>query len=96
MNLSSFTHFLTEMGWLWQTLILSRWNPIFAHIPVESLIYQNQSAYYNALKASTDQTNSAPFIEFILHKIFDAIQSSKETDQDTVHDTDQVAVQGNA
>jgi Fic family protein len=80
-----------RMGRLWQTLILSRWNPLFAHIPVESLIYQNQSAYYDALKASTDQTDSAPFIEFILQMIFDAIQSSKETDQDTVQDT----VQGN-
>jgi Fic family protein len=76
-----------RMGRLWQTLILSRWNPLFAHIPVESLIYQNQSAYYDALKASTDQTDSAPFIEFILQMIFDAIQSSKETDQDTVQDT---------
>lgn len=82
-----------RMGRLWQTLILSRWNPIFANIPVESLIYQNQRAYYDALQASTDQTNSAPFIEFILQMIFDAIQSSKATDQATVHDTDQVAVQ---
>ena len=79
-----------RMGRLWQTLILSCWNPIFANIPVESLIYQNQRAYYDALQASTDQTNSAPFIEFILQMIFDAIQSSKATDQATVHDTDQV------
>lgn len=33
------------MGRLWQTLILSQWNPIFLNIPVESLIYQNQKAY---------------------------------------------------
>ena len=26
------------------TMILSRWNPIFANIPVESLIYQNQKS----------------------------------------------------
>lgn len=55
-----------RMGRLWQTLILSRWNTIFANIPVESLIYQNQKAYYEALQASTDRTDSAPFIEFIL------------------------------
>jgi len=42
-----------RMGRLWQTLILNRWNPIFANIPVESLIYQNQKAYYEALQAST-------------------------------------------
>jgi len=42
------------MGRLWQTLILSQWNPIFLNIPVESLIYQNQKTYYDALQLSTD------------------------------------------
>lgn len=82
-----------RVGRLWQTLILTKWNPIFANIPVESLIYQNQRAYYDALQASTDQTDSSPFIEFILQMIFDAIQSSSTTDQVTVHDTDQATVQ---
>ena len=27
-----------RMGRLWQTLILTRWNPLFAWIPVESLV----------------------------------------------------------
>ena len=83
-----------RMGRLWQTLILSQWNPIFANIPVESLIYQNQQAYYDALQASTDRTDAAPFIEFILQMIFDAILSSTETaqasDQDTAQVSDQV------
>ena len=70
-----------RMGRLWQTLILSQWNPIFANIPVESLIYQNQQAYYDALQASTERTDAAPFIEFILQMIFDAILSSTETAQ---------------
>lgn len=30
-----------RMECLWQTLILSQWNPIFLNIPIESLIYQN-------------------------------------------------------
>lgn len=82
-----------RMGRLWQTLILSQWNPIFANIPVESLIYQNQKAYYDALQASTDQTDSASFIEFILQMILDAILSSTVTDQASEHDSDQVGVQ---
>ena len=82
-----------RMGRLWQTLILSRWNPIFANIPVESLIYQNQKAYYEALQASTDRTDSAPFIEFILQMILDAILSSTDTAQDSDHVTAQVNVQ---
>ena len=82
-----------RMGRLWQTLILSRWNPIFANIPVESLIYQNQKAYYEALQASTDRTDSAPFIEFILQMILDAILSSNDTAQDSDHSTAQDSVQ---
>ncbi|WP_407603052.1 Fic family protein [Acinetobacter pittii] len=82
-----------RMGRLWQTLILSRWNPIFANIPVESLIYQNQKAYYEALQASTDRTDSAPFIEFILQMILDAILSSTDTAQDSGHVTAQAYVQ---
>lgn len=82
-----------RMGRLWQTLILSRWNPIFANIPVESLIYQNQKAYYEALQMSTDRTDSAPFIEFILQMILDAILSSTHTVQDNDHVTAQAGVQ---
>lgn len=79
------------MGRLWQTLILSRWNSIFANIPVESLIYQNQKAYYEALQASTDRTDSAPFIEFILQMILDAILSSNDTAQASDHATAQAS-----
>ena len=79
-----------RMGRLWQTLILSQWNSIFLNIPVESLIYQNQKAYYDALQTSTDRSDSAPFIEFILQMILDAIVASRISDQDTVQVSDQV------
>lgn len=46
---------------------------IFLIIPFESLIYQNQKAYYDALQSSTDRTNSTSFIEFILQMILDTI-----------------------
>ena len=82
-----------RMGRLWQTLLLSRWNSIFANIPVESLIYQNQKAYYDALQASTDRADSAPFIEFILQMILDAILSSTATDQVSDHVDVQVSDQ---
>ena len=81
-----------RMGRLWQTLILSRWNPIFANIPVESLIFQNQKPIMS-LQASTDRTDSAPFIEFILQMILDAILSSNDTAQDSDHATAQANVQ---
>jgi len=65
-----------RMGRLWQTLILSRWNPLFAHIPVESIVHEHQAEYYEALRQSTAQADSAPFIEFMLKMILDAIVSA--------------------
>jgi len=62
-----------HMGQLWQTLILTRWNPLFADIPVESLVHEHQAEYYQALKESTDQTDSTPFITFMLRMILDAV-----------------------
>ena len=61
-----------RMGRLWQTLILSQWNPLLAHLPVETLIYEHQQEYYAALNRSTLQGDSAAFIEFMLHMILDA------------------------
>ena len=65
-----------RMGRLWQTLILTRWNPLFANIPVESLVNEHQADYYQALQSSTDHTDSAPFVEFMLRMIMDAVLSS--------------------
>ncbi|MDP2808009.1 MAG: Fic family protein [bacterium] len=64
-----------RMGRLWQTLILARWNPLFTHVPVESLVHEHQAEYYQALQKSTEQTDSMPFIEFMLKMILDAIAS---------------------
>lgn len=61
-----------RMGRLWQTLILSQWNPLLAHIPVETLIHEHQQKYYAALNRSTQQGDSAIFIEFMLQMILDA------------------------
>ncbi|MDR2489235.1 MAG: Fic family protein [Desulfovibrio sp.] len=65
-----------RMGRLWQTLILSRWNPLFLRIPVESLVYAHQQEYYNALQQSTQQGLVTPFLEFMLTMIRDAVLGS--------------------
>jgi Fic family protein len=72
-----------RMGRLWQTLILSKWNPLFADIPVESMVYANQQKYYNALNQSTDQANCTPFIEFMLENIKNAINAPQVSHQVT-------------
>jgi Fic family protein len=70
-----------RMGRLWQTLILSRWNPLFADIPVESMVHVNQQAYYQALNQSTNQADCAPFIEFMLENILAALKTDQVADQ---------------
>ncbi len=65
-----------RLGRLWQSLILARWNPLFAEIAVESLIYERQSDYYRAIQESTRQSDSEPFIAFILQAILDTINDS--------------------
>ena len=65
-----------RMGRLWQSLILADWNPIFANIPVESLIHEHQKDYYEAIQQSTNQTNAAPFITFMLKMILNTLTTS--------------------
>ena len=67
-----------RMGRLWQTLILSRWNPLFLRIPVESLVYAHQQQYYDALQQSTQQGLVTPFLEFMLTMIRDAVLGSTQ------------------
>ena len=65
-----------RMGRLWQSLILTRWNPLFDDIPVESLIFEHQAEYYQAIEESTHNTDSASFIAFMLRMILNAVTSS--------------------
>lgn len=61
-------------GRLWQTALLASWRPIFAWIPIESIIKDNQEDYYNAITLSTSQGKSNIFIEFMLDVINKAIK----------------------
>ncbi|MBE1424874.1 Fic family protein [Desulfomicrobium macestii] len=64
-----------RMGRLWQNLILANWHPLFTDIPVESLVFDHQRDYYQALQESTAQADSAPFITFMLQMILETISS---------------------
>lgn len=69
-----------RVGRLWHTLLLSKWNGIFAWLPVESIIHDRQQEYYDAINASNDAGESTAFIEFMLSAIkaslIDAIHTS--------------------
>ena len=69
-----------RIGRLWHTLLLSKWNPAFAWLPVESMIHANQRAYYDAINASNAAGSSTVFIEFMLSiikaSLIDTIKAS--------------------
>ena len=56
-------------GRLWHTLLLSKWNPIFAWLPVESIVHDHQQEYYEAINHSNAAVSSTAFIEFMLSAI---------------------------
>jgi len=60
-------------GRLWQTLILSKWNPVFEWIPIESVVRDNQASYYRAIRQATDQNDTSVFIDFMLTAIRDSL-----------------------
>ena len=58
-----------RMGRLWHTLMLSKWNPVLAWLPVESIIHDRQQEYYNAINECNYAGESTAFIEFMLASI---------------------------
>jgi Fic family protein len=64
-----------RMGRLWQTLILAKWNEVFAWISMESLVYEKRTQYYNALQNAQRLNDSGEFIEFTLSAILDAVEA---------------------
>ena len=68
-------------GRLWQSLILGRLNPLFAHLPVENMVYSNQESYYDAISASTAKGDSGPFIDFMLEEILKTLKSHQGAEQ---------------
>ncbi len=58
-----------RMARLWQTALLSEWNPIFQYLPLESCIHEFQDSYYDAIAMCHSAGNSDAFITFMLDKI---------------------------
>ena len=77
-----------RVGRLWHTLLLSKWNPAFAWLPVESIIHDRQQEYYTAINASNNAGESTVFIEFMMSAIkaslMDAISTSDEMSDGTI------------
>ena len=65
-----------RMGWLWQTLLLAKWNEIFAWIPMESVMNQNRPEYYDALYYGQHSGDSSRFMEFTLSALLEVLQET--------------------
>lgn len=76
-----------RIGRLWHTLLLSQWNPLFAWLPIESMIHDHQKEYYEAINQANDDGESTVFIEFMLSiiksSILDAVSTSDEMSDKT-------------
>ena len=69
-----------RVGRLWHTLLLSKWNPLFMWLPIESVIHDRQSEYYNAINTSNVAADSTAFIEFMLSAIKEAMIEAMNAD----------------
>ena len=58
-----------RMARLWQTALLSAWNPVFQYLPLESRIHEFQDEYYEAIAACHSAGKADVFVEFMLDKI---------------------------
>lgn len=68
-----------RMGRLWQTVMLTKQYPVFAFLPVESIIKKRQKAYYRALSLSDKSGNATAFIEFMLGAIDETLEELLQT-----------------
>lgn len=75
-----------RMGRLWQSLILAKWNPLFAHFPIESLVHVHQENYYQAIAHSTAETDSGIFTKFMLRMIQKTLAKQLELQAENADD----------
>ena len=84
-----------RMGRLWQTLLLAKWNELFAWIPMESVMYEKRPQYYEAIEAARNANDSGLFIEFTLSAVLDTIadQEKHQVKREDKHQVDSTDTQ---
>ena len=68
-----------RIGRLWHTLLLNQWKPMFAWLPVESIIHDRQDEYYAAINRSNYEGESTTFIDFMLSAIQETLIEAVQT-----------------
>ena len=68
-----------RIGRYWQTVLLAAWREQMAWVPVEEIIRDRQTAYYQAISAADRTGDSRFFIEFMLVALRDALVAVKKS-----------------
>lgn len=80
-------------GRLWHTLILSKWNPVFAWLPIESMIYRYQEEYYKVINKCNENCDSTEFIEFMLGIIKSVLTEAEKEPEKVAIESKNVAIE---
>ena len=70
-----------RIGRMWQTLLLMRWNQIFAWLPVESIVKENQQVYYEVIAQCDNEGDSTAFVEFMLNCLLISLREFTKSNQ---------------
>jgi Fic family protein len=81
-----------RMGRLWQSVILKEYNPLFAHLPVETVVKKRQENYYRALGESDKAGESTPFIEFMLSALDESLQEQLQQRRPVLSKVDRMLI----
>lgn len=82
-------------GRLWQSLILRKWNELFAWLPVETLVHENQEEYYRVLQKADNAGDSTEFAEFMLGMICNALKELRDNQNKGVNEANVEANEAN-
>ena len=82
-------------GRLWQSLILRKWNELFAWLPVETLVHENQEEYYRVLQKADNAGDSTEFAEFMLGMIRNALKELRDNQNKGVNEANAEANEAN-
>jgi Fic family protein len=68
--------------------MLAKWKEVFAWIPMESVVFEKRSKYYQALQDAQKTNDSSGFIEFTLSAIHETImqQAKRESEHQVKHE----------
>lgn len=64
-----------RMGRFWQTSLLTDWRPVFAWIPVETIVKKHQQEYYKVIGECDKSRDSTVFVEFMLRCMKEAVET---------------------